>query len=167
MVNDLVWLVGRVNLVLAAAIVVVLLLRMPARRLFGARVAYALWLMPLLAAAMCFAPARVIHVFVSPPTSSATAVVPHNEPWLFFLWAGGALISLAVLAQRQIRGARPGGHRRPASRDRDAVGFRSTLRCRRTTHRARPRARPPRPRRSLDQCGGGRDAVPQLVQPIR
>src|SRR5512147_1571859 len=103
MVNDLVWLVGRVNLVLAAAIVVVLLLRMPARRLFGARVAYALWLMPLLAAAMCFAPARVVHVFVSPPTSSATAVVPHNEPWLFFLWVSGALISLAVLALRQFR----------------------------------------------------------------
>ena len=102
MVNDLVWLIARLNLVLAAAIALVLILRAPARRMFGARLAYALWLMPVLAAAMCFAPARIIHVFVSPPTST-TAVVHHNEPWLFSLWAGGALLSLIILALRQFR----------------------------------------------------------------
>lgn len=103
MVNDLVWLIARINLVLAVAITLVMLLRAPARRMFGARLAYALWLMPVLAAAMCFAPARIIHVFVSPPTSTATAVVHHNEPWLFSLWAGGALLSLIILALRQFR----------------------------------------------------------------
>jgi beta-lactamase regulating signal transducer with metallopeptidase domain len=53
-------LLARVNLAAAAAIVLVLVLRKLARPRFGARIAYALWLLPVLAAAAVLAPARVI-----------------------------------------------------------------------------------------------------------
>nr|MEA2799813.1 hypothetical protein [Phenylobacterium sp.] len=50
----------RINLAVAAAIAVAMLLRLPVRRLFGARIAYGLWsLVPLAAAAMLLPP-RVV-----------------------------------------------------------------------------------------------------------
>lgn len=117
MTLELISLLVRANLVLAAAILLVLLLRGPARRAFGARLAYALWLIPPLAAAMCFAPERVEHVVLPAeimtslplaavhPTQSLTPTLPPLlvTRVLLALWAGGVLIHLGVLALRQFR----------------------------------------------------------------
>src|SRR5262249_7803379 len=84
----------------------------PMRRAFGARVAYALWLVPLFAAAMCFAPARVVHVtlpagfaetFASAPNAAVAAAPPFWPAALAALWGAGALVYFAVLALRQAR----------------------------------------------------------------
>jgi beta-lactamase regulating signal transducer with metallopeptidase domain len=115
--NELIQLLVRINLVLAATIVLVLLLRATARRLFGARIAYALWALPLFAGAMCFVPARVVHIVVT-ATHGATFTPPitvnADQPYLFWAWAGGALLSMLVLALRQLRFTRALGrlHRR-------------------------------------------------------
>lgn len=109
---DLLWLIGRANLVLATAIFLVLLLRGPVRRWFGARVAYALWLTPPLAAAVCFAPLREQHVFVPaqdlPPVAASAPVFAAGQPLdvtplIVWSWIVGATIFLAVLAFRQLR----------------------------------------------------------------
>ena len=91
------------------------------RAWFGARVAYALWLIPPLAAAMTFAPARIETVtlpaahslsapaLVTPLGASAPPPAPTGTPvidlpvFLVLLWAGGVLLSIAVLALRQHR----------------------------------------------------------------
>ena len=65
MENDLIDLAVRVNLALAAGIAVVLLLRAPARRWFGARIAYFLWLLPALAAGACFLPPRIERLIIA------------------------------------------------------------------------------------------------------
>ena len=111
MENDLILLIVRINLVLAAAIGLVLILRAPARRFFGARVAYVLWTLPLFAAAMCFAPARIVRVVLDAPldTPAAAAMAftspppSDHAPYLLWAWAGGALLSLLILALRQFR----------------------------------------------------------------
>lgn len=111
----------RVNVVLAAAIALVLLIRAAARRAFGARLAYALWLIPVLAAAACFIPARVIKIYVDPTDFIANAPVTpsHTEghadlpPILLMAWAGGFLFYLGILALRQRRFARGLGRLSP------------------------------------------------------
>lgn len=94
MASDLISLIVRVNVVLAGAIVLVLLLRPAARRCFGARVAYALWAAPVVAALACFLPARVEHVTLALPiattASSAPAAQDQPLPWLV-AWCGGVL----------------------------------------------------------------------------
>jgi beta-lactamase regulating signal transducer with metallopeptidase domain len=45
MATDVLSAVGRTNLALGIAILIVLVLRAPARRLFGARLAYPLWIL--------------------------------------------------------------------------------------------------------------------------
>jgi len=108
METDLLSLLVRFNLVLAAAILLVLALRAPVRRLFGARVAYALWSLPLIAAAMCFLPARVEHIVLD--ASAQTTLVrdgaAQQPPYLLWAWALGALVSVLVLSVRQWRYAR-------------------------------------------------------------
>ncbi|MES1157279.1 MAG: M56 family metallopeptidase [Alphaproteobacteria bacterium] len=115
MAHDLMDLALRANLVLAAAIVLALLVRAPMRRLFGARVAYALWLAPPLAAAMCFLPARTLVVTVPdtpsalpflvtpPPIVAAPAPTVDLPVVLLSVWLGGALLFLALFALRQSR----------------------------------------------------------------
>ena len=56
MVNEILSLIVRTNIALAVCVLLVLALRFPTRRLAGARIAYALWLIPPLAAAACFSP---------------------------------------------------------------------------------------------------------------
>ena len=105
------------NLVLAGAIAVVMLLRLPTRRLFGARVAYGLWGLPPLAGAAMLLPARVLTLRIpaSAPEPAAVAsgamlaVGPAPvdlRPSLAALWLLGAAASLGVLAWRQVRFAR-------------------------------------------------------------
>ena len=118
----------RINLALAAGVAVVLALRAPMRAWFGARVGYALWIVPAVAALACFIPARRIEIMVNAalPTFEAAfapappqhITAPHvNMPeapaiaaplidapaLLLGLWIAGALVSLAVLALRQAR----------------------------------------------------------------
>lgn len=75
----------RVNLALALATGLVLALRLPARLLFGARVAYGLWgLVPLAAIAM-LAPARVVAISEAPADWVTIAASPVRQatatPW--------------------------------------------------------------------------------------
>ena len=95
----------RINLALAAGVAIVMALRIPARRFFGARVAYALWVLPLIAAAMCFVPGRIEHIVLeAPAVSPALSVSSAPEPpYLLWAWASGALLCLAVLALRQLQ----------------------------------------------------------------
>ena len=75
-------LLARVNLAAAAAIILVVALRKIARPRFGARLAYSLWLLPMLAAAAVLAPARAVTVaaLVAPPAkSTGAAVIPFFE----------------------------------------------------------------------------------------
>jgi beta-lactamase regulating signal transducer with metallopeptidase domain len=95
----------RLNLALAGAILFVFAVRLPVRRWFGARVGYALWLVPLAAAAMCFVPGRIENVVLDMPEAALTTVSPANAQssvWTW-AWAFGALVSLSILAIRQAR----------------------------------------------------------------
>src|SRR6202012_933066 len=58
--GEILGLLARTNLAAAPAIVLVVALRKIARPRFGARLVYALWLLPILAAAAVLAPARVV-----------------------------------------------------------------------------------------------------------
>jgi beta-lactamase regulating signal transducer with metallopeptidase domain len=69
MIAELLTGLARANLAAAAAIIVVLTLRKPARRLFGARAAYALWIVAPLAALAVLLPARSARLAVAPPPS--------------------------------------------------------------------------------------------------
>ncbi|MES1199273.1 MAG: M56 family metallopeptidase [Pseudomonadota bacterium] len=118
----------RLNLILAAAIALVLALRVPIRRVFGARVAYALWIIPPLAAAMCFAPRRVEIVRLPADPLALTAPIVRDmaafDPWPFVLgaWLLGAAIVFLLLAFRQHRFVRSLG-RLVRRRDRGARVF--------------------------------------------
>jgi len=59
---DIVGVLARVNLAAAAAILIVLALRKPFRSVSGARLAYGLWLAPLLSSMAVLAPARTVVV---------------------------------------------------------------------------------------------------------
>lgn len=102
--NEIIALLLRLNLALAAGVLLVLALRLPVRRLFGARVAYGLWLIPLAAALMCFAPARVETIVLDwPDTPMPAADVNASDAVWTWAWAFGALVSLSILAIRQAR----------------------------------------------------------------
>ncbi len=103
--NEILDLLLRLNLALAAGIALVLVLRLPVRHWFGARVAYALWLIPIAAALMCFVPGRVENIVLELPTARAGAVAPTAEttPLWAWGWAFGALVSLSILTIRQAR----------------------------------------------------------------
>jgi len=105
----------RVNLAAAVAVTVVLALRLPVRRLFGARVAYGLWMLVPLAAAAMLAPARVVtitqtpmvaRIIALPPAAAAASPDAHRvdiSPWLLALWGAGVLASLLWLTGRQVQ----------------------------------------------------------------
>jgi beta-lactamase regulating signal transducer with metallopeptidase domain len=108
MLNETLELILRINIALAAAIVVVLALRPHVRMWFGARVGYALWVIPLFAAGMCFVPGRTQHITLeandTPMPAFASAPAMEAQPdYLLWAWAAGAVVSLLVLALRQAR----------------------------------------------------------------
>jgi TonB family protein len=104
---------ARANLAAAAAILLVLLTRKPARRWFGARAAYGLWAVPVLAGLAVFAP----HPAGSPPmlapmvvtaTTAAAQAMPIGQdagltilPVLFGAWIAGVAIAALLLWRRQ------------------------------------------------------------------
>ena len=119
----------RANLAIAAAVLLVLILRRPVRALFGARAAYGLWLIAPLAALAVLLPARTVTVRapVAPlpvaapaalsPTKAIvapTTVTPQAAPrlqvpthrlrdGLVMGWALIALLAIGVQAERQRR----------------------------------------------------------------
>lgn len=120
------------SLTFSAAVLAVLALRGPARRLFGARIAYGLWLIPPLAGLAWLAPARRIEMGWSPAAEGAAgtmtaALTPALTPGLLApgpimaVWIAGALLGLAVLAVRQWRFLRAVGPLSPARRHGAAV----------------------------------------------
>jgi beta-lactamase regulating signal transducer with metallopeptidase domain len=116
--SDLLIYLAVMNLFAGAAVGVVMALRLPVRRLFGPRVAYALWALAPLPALALLLPARVVRVdaplpapveliepamAATPPAAFATALPDASQlPGLIVLaWAVGCLASLAWFAWRQ------------------------------------------------------------------
>jgi beta-lactamase regulating signal transducer with metallopeptidase domain len=62
MAYDLILFIGRINLALAAAVLLVLVVRKPVRTFCGARSAYALWLIAPLSMLALLLPARTVHL---------------------------------------------------------------------------------------------------------
>src|SRR5436190_17779824 len=71
----------KVNIALTAALALVLLLRRPMRALFGARLAYGLWLIAPLTVAAAFTPAPPIVRAIAPtaPLFAGPAAAPFTE----------------------------------------------------------------------------------------
>jgi len=132
MIGDLLGLVVRANLVAAAAIALVLVLRPSVRRRFGARVTYALWAVVPLAALASLLPARRVVVEAgsavsaiverqaeAPPPSmvpdaiALAAPMFDPAPWALGAWGLGAVLSVALLAWRQHSFGRSLGVLRP------------------------------------------------------
>ena len=132
MASEILALLLRANLAIAAAVLLVLILRRPVRSMFGARAAYGLWLIAPLAALAVLAPARVVSI--APPAPSVVASTPPTpkptpspEPrpmptpgvetttlssvasshrlrnLLVITWALVALLAIGVQAERQRR----------------------------------------------------------------
>ncbi|HLZ76403.1 M56 family metallopeptidase [Phenylobacterium sp.] len=110
----------RVNLAIAGAVALAMLLRRPARRLFGARVAYQLWALVPLAVAAMLAPTRII-TLAAPKAAVAQRGLaaafdyapslpapsgPDLSAILMVLWIAGAAAALAHLAWRQAQFSR-------------------------------------------------------------
>ncbi|HEX5755836.1 MAG TPA: TonB family protein, partial [Arenimonas sp.] len=111
-------------LAVSAALLLIAALRKPARHLFGARAAYALWItLPLAALAILLPAPRVPPVPVQAMTSTvgASGIAATNVgaapfdplPWLL-LWASGAVLTMLWLGYRQYRFQRELGELHPA-----------------------------------------------------
>jgi beta-lactamase regulating signal transducer with metallopeptidase domain len=106
----------RLNLALAAAVSLAMLLRKPVRRLVGPRIAYGLWaLIPAAMAAMLL-PARIVRILQPAAAEPVLAISWHTETGftlqaaqtqpsvlalLAALWLAGGALALAHLAWRQ------------------------------------------------------------------
>jgi beta-lactamase regulating signal transducer with metallopeptidase domain len=76
--GDVLGLLTRVNLAAGAAIILVVALRKVARPRFGARLVYALWLLPMLAAVAVLAPARAVTVAAQAAPASRP-IIPFTD----------------------------------------------------------------------------------------
>lgn len=124
MTTELILALVRANLAASVLILAVFAARQPVRRLFGARLAYGLWLAPPLGALAALMPSRVERVIIDAPVAVAAPVSPVFEasspaliaaeaaavPFdvnpglaLAALWLVGIAVSLALLARRQNR----------------------------------------------------------------
>ncbi|PIB91883.1 M56 family metallopeptidase [Caulobacter sp. FWC2] len=126
MTSDLILFMAKANLALAAAVVLVLVLRKPVRAAFGARSAYALWLIVPLSILALLIPARTITlpapvsaepvasvIGTQAPLSTKAAPSPIPAPRqvsaipiaeiVLGLWAFVAFAGLIVQAERQRR----------------------------------------------------------------
>ncbi|HEX3699138.1 MAG TPA: M56 family metallopeptidase [Phenylobacterium sp.] len=89
----------RVNLVASAAILAVLVLRLPARRRFGPEVAYRLWAAPPLAAVATLMPLKV----APPPIHALTHVAAGSlSPTLIAVWAVGLALAAVFMGHAQL-----------------------------------------------------------------
>lgn len=84
------------NITLAAAVLIVLTLRKPARRIVGPRAAYGLWsAVPMTLVAVCLP-----RVVVGPVS---TVSEPSFGPWLVGVWCIGAVASAGLMVASQLR----------------------------------------------------------------
>jgi len=98
----------------SAAVAIVLALRLPVRRLLGARAAYGLWwLVPVAVAAVLLPSPRIETVAALVPASSIPAPVASaapvlgtpfdSTPWIALVWGLGAVVATGLLVHRQHR----------------------------------------------------------------
>jgi len=101
MVADLLTHLAFGNLFAGLAILLVLVLRRPVRALFGAQIAYLLWMLPLAAGLAALLPARA----AQPGEAAAHRYIVSGDhaPVLAAIWIGGALLGMALLAWSQAR----------------------------------------------------------------
>src|SRR5215471_14345631 len=114
--TELLLVVLRANLVMALAIVAVIAVRLPFRRVFGAETAYALWLAPPIAVVAGFLPARVTLAMPSVVARVTEARSGWLPDWaaaaLLAFWAAGALtmaLRFFVAHRRFLREVARGG----------------------------------------------------------
>jgi beta-lactamase regulating signal transducer with metallopeptidase domain len=106
MISDLLHALLKVNLAAGAGILLVLMLRRPIRRMFGATAAYALWLVVPLAAGASLLPAlRTVPVAADAHLDLRALIeqAPVAAGVLTVLWMAGVAVMLAVLATTQRR----------------------------------------------------------------
>ncbi|KQV57609.1 MULTISPECIES: M56 family metallopeptidase [unclassified Caulobacter] len=124
MTSDLILFLLKANLALAAAVLLILVLRKPVRAMFGARSAYALWLVAPLSILALLVPARTITLPASATAKPAAVVAETQVPVattrltrpaprqlpalpigeiLLGLWIAVAFGGLVVQAERQRR----------------------------------------------------------------
>src|SRR4051794_8056480 len=100
MTSEILNLLIRANLAAGAVILVVLALRIPARRAFGPEIAYRLWAAPVLAAAATLIPRTApgaVHRSLSLTAFGASSA------WVAFAWVLGLLAAGALLWRAQAR----------------------------------------------------------------
>jgi beta-lactamase regulating signal transducer with metallopeptidase domain len=104
MISDLLITLAKLNLAAAAAILIVLVLRRPILRLFGAQAVYALWLIVPMAAIASLLPAlRTVTVTSTGPD---LAHMINSQPWLSGAAIAAWLIGAAVVALSLASGQR-------------------------------------------------------------
>jgi beta-lactamase regulating signal transducer with metallopeptidase domain len=91
----------RFNLALAVAVLAVMALRIPVRRVFGAEIAYGLWAVPPVAALATVLPARIDDD--APEIHALTAALADWSVPALLIWALGAVLIVAALAVAQAR----------------------------------------------------------------
>jgi beta-lactamase regulating signal transducer with metallopeptidase domain len=104
---DLIGFIIRMNLVASLAILAVILVRPVVRRVYGAEIAYALWIIPLAAAGATLVPTRVVTGPMEPPD----LVAPGMAIILLGVWLAGVIVlasRIALLQARFLRLARSG-----------------------------------------------------------
>jgi beta-lactamase regulating signal transducer with metallopeptidase domain len=117
------------NLTLAVAIMVVLAVRIPVRRGFGARIAYGLWLAPPAAVLAWLVPGRQVEVewvaatvtSMAPVTASAPASGPSLAALALLVWVVGVALALTIFGMRQRRFLTALGPLRPLTELGDSV----------------------------------------------
>jgi beta-lactamase regulating signal transducer with metallopeptidase domain len=103
MVNEVCAALLRANLLAGLAVLAVILVRLPARRLFGAEVAYWLWAAPVLVAAGALIPAGRVAAHAP---AHATVIGTFEAPapgLLLAIWAAGIACAVWVLWRAQAR----------------------------------------------------------------
>jgi beta-lactamase regulating signal transducer with metallopeptidase domain len=104
MISDILLTLGKLNLAAGAAILLVMLLRAPVRRLFGATAAYALWLVVPLAALASLLPAlRTAPTAKGPDFGALIDSFPVLSAMAVGLWVMGFAAVLATFAAGQRR----------------------------------------------------------------
>jgi beta-lactamase regulating signal transducer with metallopeptidase domain len=122
MASELLSLLLWANATLSVGILIVFVLRVPVRRFAGSRVAYALWLLPLLAFLAWLAPARQVTVPVALPSVFETAggaMADDGSGLLALLmiagWLAGVGGMIAMFALRQRGFVRSAGSLEPVA----------------------------------------------------
>jgi beta-lactamase regulating signal transducer with metallopeptidase domain len=104
MTSEFLLALSKVNLAAAAAILAVILLRRPVRAMFGARLAYLVWLIVPAAAIAVLIPARTVIVEATLIAGPAP-VRASSDPWAVIgaVWVFGAVAFAVWLVRRQLQ----------------------------------------------------------------